>query len=188
VTRALVLFLLAGSLSFGQIAIGGRINDLTLKDGANPVVISPTRKAATVVLFVSTKCPISNAYNDRMNAIHRDYAGKDVQFVFVNANVNESQAEIEEHIKANQLAFKVLKDAGNVLADQFGAQMTPEAYVFDRSGVLQYHGYIDDAKNPARVQNQGLRKAIDAVLGGSAPSIKETKAFGCTIKRVRRAS
>jgi thiol-disulfide isomerase/thioredoxin len=168
--------------------IGSRVADVTVHDSAMPVIVSPAKAKATVVIFVSVRCPISNSYNERMNELYKDYSNKDVQFVFVNANSNESASEIEEHSRANKFLFRVYKDQGNVLADRFGAQSTPEAYVFDRNGLLQYHGSIDDSTNPARIQVRGLRQGIDAVVEGRPPNIKETKAFGCTIKRVRKAT
>jgi thioredoxin-related protein len=179
-----LLFLLSASAE--EFSIGSRIAQIEVKDGAKTVAFSPSKADATVLIFVSTKCPISNSYNDRMNALYKEYAGRNVQFVFANANENESPAEIEDHAKANRFSFKVYKDAGNVLADKFGATVTPETFVFDKNGVLQYHGYIDDASNAARVQVHGARKAIDAVLAGKPVEMKEARSFGCTIKRVRK--
>jgi hypothetical protein len=40
--------------------------------------------------------------------------------------------------------------------------------------------------NPARVQKQGVRPALDSVLAGQQVANPETKAFGCTIKRHKR--
>ena len=34
--------------------------------------------------------------------------------------------------------------AGNVVADQFGARRTPEAFLLDRTGAIRYQGRIDD--------------------------------------------
>lgn len=186
--RLLAVTLLAGSLGLADLKPGDRIGDITVKENDRSVVVSPSKAAATVVIFVATRCPISNAYNERMSAIYRDYQGKDVQFAYINSNSNESQAEVAEHTRDHKLSYRVYKDPGNVIADQFGAQMTPEVFIFDRSGVLQYHGYVDDAKNEQRIQVQGLRNAVDALLAGRTPDLKETKAFGCTIKRVRRPS
>jgi protein-disulfide isomerase len=183
---ASLLFVLGASAA--EFPIGSKIGQVEVKDGANSVAISPSKADATVLIFVSTQCPISNSYNERMNALYKDYEGKNVQFIFVNANANESPAEIEQHAKANKFSFKVYKDAGNVLADKFGATVTPETFVFDKTGVLQYHGFIDDAANPARVQVQGARKAIDAVLAGKPVELKEARSFGCTIKRVRKSN
>lgn len=187
--RTFAGFLFTSGLALAaDFTVGSRIGDITLKDNDNSVVLSPSKAAATAVIFVSTTCPVSNAYNDRMSRLYSDYKGKGVQFAFVNSNVDESSADIDEHTKANKLSYKALKDPGNVLADRFGAQMTPEVFLFDRSGVLQYHGFVDDAKNEQRVHVQGARKALDALLAGKTPELKETKAFGCTIKRVRKTT
>ena len=75
-----------------------------------------------------------------------------------------------------------------MVADRFGARYTPESFVIDGAGKVRYHGRIDDAQNPARVTRNSLRLAIDAVLAGREVAQPETKAFGCTIKRVRKAS
>jgi hypothetical protein len=84
--------------------------------------------------------------------------------------------------------FPVCKDPDNLVADRFNAQVTPESYVMDSAGILRYHGSIDDNMNESRVHVQRLRAALDALLGGKLVQATETKAFGCTIKRVRKAS
>jgi peroxiredoxin len=181
--------LLAAGLFGQEFKLGSKVGDFTLHDlkgGAVP--FSSLRGSTTVVVFVATKCPISNGYNERMNAVYRDYSPRGVKFVFVNANSNEPAAEVAEHAASHTLAFPVYKDDGNVVADLFGATVTPETFVMDAHGVLAYHGYIDDSLNAARIQNQGLRKALDAVLAGRAVAAPTTKAFGCTIKKSKRAS
>jgi thiol-disulfide isomerase/thioredoxin len=142
----------------------------------------------TVVVFISTICPVSNSYNLRMKELYRDYAPKGVKFEFVNSNQNESQAEVDDHARLVGFPFPVSKDVNNMMADRFGAQYTPESFVIDRTGAVRYHGRIDDAQNPARVRQNSLRLAIDAVLEGGEVAAPQTKAFGCTIKRVRKAS
>jgi cytochrome oxidase Cu insertion factor (SCO1/SenC/PrrC family) len=178
----------SAALAFGQgLAIGAKLDKVTVQDLEGKPVNLALSGQTTAVIFISTKCPISNDYNERMNAVYKDYSAKGVKFVFVNANVNEPAEEVAKHAKDSQFAFTPFKDAG-ALADQFGATVTPETYVFDSSGTLRYHGYVDDARNAARVQVTGLRDALDAVMGGKELARKETKAFGCTIKRARKAS
>lgn len=178
---------LTGGLVWGQeFKLGEKVSDFTLTDTSGQSVPYASLKGdTTVILFIATKCPVSNNYNDRMKALHTDYAPKGVKFVFVNSNGTEPGAEVAEHARQNGFAFPVYKDEGNMIADRFGAQVTPEVFVLDKAGIIRYHGYIDDAQNVARVQNQGLRKALDAMLAGQPVSVKETKAFGCTIKRVK---
>ena len=59
----------------------------------------------TVVIFVAARCPVSNSYNDRMNAIYDDYSRKGVKFVFINANHNEAASEVAQHAKGHGLHF-----------------------------------------------------------------------------------
>ena len=156
--------------------------------GASEIRVDPGTSRATVIVFISAQCPVSNAYNDRMSALYRDYSARDVRFLFVNANQNESASEVAAHTKSAGFPFPLLKDDGNALADRFGAQLTPEVFVLNPAGTVVYHGAIDDNKNEARVKTHAARDAIEAVLAGRPVDRAELKAFGCTIKRVRRGS
>jgi cytochrome oxidase Cu insertion factor (SCO1/SenC/PrrC family) len=183
---AISLFFAAAA--FGQeFKLGSKVGNFNLTDlNGQTVNFSALKGNTTVVLFVATKCPISNAYNERMSSLYNDYAAKGVKFVFINSNHNEPAGEVAEHARQHAFPFTVYK--GNAVADRFGAQVTPEAFVLDSAGIIRYHGYIDDAQNPARIQKQGLRLALDAVMAGKSVESAETKAFGCTIKREKRVS
>ena len=140
-----------------------------------------------VVAFISARCPVSNVYGDRLETIYADYSARGVKFLFLNPNVNESGGEIAENAKRHGYKFPVERDLNGELAMKLGAEFTPEVYVLDKDGSVRYHGGIDDAQNPARVKTQSLRLALDAVLAGKSVAAPVTKAFGCTIKRPRRA-
>ncbi|MBV9224994.1 MAG: redoxin domain-containing protein [Acidobacteriaceae bacterium] len=175
------------SLPAQEYKVGSPVSDfsLTTLEGS-PTHFSDLKGPVTVVTFISVQCPVSNAYNERMNALYNDYSVKGVKFVFINANRTESSADVAAHARAHQFGFPVYKDESNVVANKFGATVTPEAYVIDSSGIIRYHGSIDDSQNMARVTTQRLRQALDAVLTGQPPQQAETKAFGCTIKRVQK--
>jgi len=181
--------LLAGAASAQEFRVGSKISDFKVStlDGAK-VSFSSFRGTTTVVAFVATQCPVSNAYNSRMNALYSEYAPKGVRFLFINSNATEPAQEVKAHAQRVGLVFPVHKDPNNVVADMFGAHATPEMYVIDSSGVMRYHGSIDDSQNEARVKTQRLRNALDAVLAGKNPEVSETKAFGCSIKRVQKTS
>lgn len=140
-------------------------------------------KKATVVMFVSTRCPYSNAYNGRMTALANKYGPLGVAFVAVNANRNEPLAECAAYQKAQAFPFPTLKDADDRVANAYGARVTPETYVIDSTGKLVYHGRIDNSMDPAEVKTHDLANALDATLAGRAVAKPETKAFGCGIKR-----
>lgn len=159
---------------------------MLVRDLKGSSVTIPTGKDVTVVMFISTQCPISNDYNDRMSAVYEDYSAKGVQFFFVNANLTEPANVVDEHRKSSGFPFAVYKDEN--VAEKLNASVTPEVFVFDKAGKRVYHGYIDDARNAARITKQGLRDALDATLAGKPVANAETKAFGCTIKRARKSS
>ena len=185
IAALVAVFSLAG---FGaELLIGAKTPDFAVKtvDGLEIGSSSLRGGRVTVVGFVAARCPVSNAYNQRMIALHREFSPRGVAFVFVNSNSNESADEMRVYAKQAALEFPVYRDAGNRLADLFGAQTTPEMFVLDAGGVLRYHGAIDDAQNEARVRVRGLRSAIEAVLAGKPVEPARTKAFGCTLHRVR---
>ncbi len=162
---------------------------LRLSNSANqPVEISTAKTVATVVIFISTLCPVSNAYHDRYKQLTADFRDQPAQFVFINANDNETLAEVNDHMRAAELPFPVYKDWKNSVADKLGASMTPEAFVLNAKGEVLYHGAVDDSKNEARVKVTALRDAISSTLAGKPVAKKELKAFGCNIHRHRKVS
>ncbi|HEX8337180.1 MAG TPA: thioredoxin family protein, partial [Pyrinomonadaceae bacterium] len=166
-------------------AIGAAIADFKLPDadGKEHSLASLKGKAGTVILFIATKCPVSNAYNARMQKLADDYRAKGFNVVGINSNVAEGAAEVKRHAADNGLNFIILKDPGNQIADRFGAQVTPEAYLLDASGKLVYHGRIDNSRNGDSITSTELRDAIEATLAGKPVEKAEVKAFGCSIKR-----
>jgi len=187
--RVFAIMIAASTLLLaGEFPVGSHVSDIRVSSEGAPADIRPDAAKATAVVFVSVQCPVSNAYNERMAAIYKDYSGKGVQFAFVNANEQESQAAADEHAKQHNLGFKVYKDVNNVLADQFDAQNTPEVFLFDHAGKLVYHGRIDDSREIANVKANDFRSALDAVLAGQPVPVANTKQFGCTIKRVKKTS
>ena len=179
----------AGARAEGEVpappAIGATIEDFTLPDVDNKdrSLKSLAGKNGTVLLFIAVQCPVSNAYNERMAKLAEDYQAKGIAVVGINSNVAEDAAAVKAHAAEHKLTFTILKDPGNKIADKLGASVTPEAYFIGMNGKLLYHGRIDNARNPAQIESNDLRNALDAALAGKAVEKTEAKAFGCSIKR-----
>jgi peroxiredoxin len=167
------------------LAVGSAAPDFTLPDadGRAHSLASLKGKSGTLILFVATECPYSNAYNERMQKLAGDYRARGVNVVGINSNSTEPAAEVKQHAAANGLTFTILKDPGNKIADRYDAQVTPEAYLFDASGKLVYHGRIDNSRYGVMVTSSELRDAVEAVLAGKPVEKATAKAFGCSIKR-----
>ncbi|MDQ3907544.1 MAG: thioredoxin family protein [Acidobacteriota bacterium] len=167
-------------------AIGTVVSDFKLPDtdGREHTLSSLKGRNGTVIIFISVQCPVSNAYNERMEKLYEDYRDRGVAVVGINANATEPADVVKAHAKEKGLNFPILKDPGNRVADRLGAGHTPEVFFLDASGKLVYHGAIDNAMNPVMVNTSHLRNAIDAALAGKQIERAEVKAFGCSIKRV----
>ncbi len=156
---------------------------LSRPDGM-PEYVDVKQYRATVLLFLSNICPISNAYQDRIHALAKHFAGQPVRLLLINSNDNESAAETLRY--ANDVKFSVpfFKDWRNTVADRFGVTLTPEVVILDSNGASRYHGAIDDARNPARVKIEAVKLAVADLLANRPVSVKPIRAFGCAIKKV----
>jgi peroxiredoxin len=184
-----LVFVIAGIAFAGEVpappAIGATIEEFTLPDvnGTERSLKSLAGKNGTVLLFIAVQCPVSNAYNERMEKLAAEYKAKGIAVVGINSNVAEDAAAVKAHAAEHKLSFPILKDPGNKIADKLGASVTPEAYFIDANSKLLYHGRIDNSRNAEQVETSDLRNALDAALSNKPVEKTEAKAFGCSIKR-----
>jgi peroxiredoxin len=166
--------------------IGTVIDDFKLSDasGKEHSLKSLMGSKGTVILFIATKCPVSNNYNARMEKLAQDYKAKGISVIGINSNNTEPAAEVKSHASERGLTFTILKDEGNKIADRFGATKTPEAYVLDANMKLVYHGRIDNSQKLEGITSNDLRDALEELAAGKTISKTGAAAFGCTIKRV----
>ena len=177
--------LLAQSINPQELSPRPLVNDFALLDlNGHTVRYSELRGSITVVAFISTRCPMSNAFNSRLNALYNEFESR-VKFIAVNSNANESLDEVRHHAQNMGYDFAVYKDVNNAMADLLGARATPDTFVIDQQGIVEYHGYIEDAPNPERAKNHALRLAIEAVLQDKRVLTPETHSLGCAIRRTR---
>ncbi len=187
VAGAAVLWL-RGQAPAAQIGISGKVPDLQFQslDGKAASLYQFKGARGTLLIFVATRCPVSNDYNQRMADLARDYTARGFAVLGVNSNRTEPADEVARHAAEKGLGFTIVKDPDNRAADFFGASVTPEAFLFDPAWTLRYHGRIDDSRNLAHITSRDLRAALDALEASKAVLVAETKAFGCTIKRAAR--
>ncbi len=173
------------------LAVGSTLEDFKLPDadGKERALSSLKGAKGTVLLFIATRCPVSNAYNERMEKLAADLKARGVNVVGINSNSTEPLSEVKQHAAEHKFSFVVLKDEGNRIADRLGATVTPEAFLLDPSNKLVYRGRIDNA-DPRRgdpVTSDDLRNAVEETLAGKPVTKTEGKAFGCSIKRASQS-
>ena len=167
------------------IAVGATMESFSLPDvdGKTHTLDALKGKNGAVVIFLSAQCPVVKAYNERISQIAAEYAAKGINFIGINSNSTESLDWVKSHAAENY-KFPMLIDKGNKLADKLGANATPEVYFVDGKNVLLYRGAIDDDRSGKVIKDAYLKTAFDSVLTGKPIERKETKAVGCTIKRI----
>jgi peroxiredoxin len=164
---------------------------LAALDGAPITVPAAKPSDYTVVCFLGTECPLARLYAPRLNALAAAFEPRNVQFVGIDSNCQDSAEDLQSFRDEFQLAFPVAKDTANVVADAFQAERMSEVFVLDASLHVRYHGRIDDRYRPGIVRSaenvrDDLRIALEELLAGKPVRVSETDVTGCLIGRVKK--
>ena len=188
--------IIAATVAFtvsAPLPIGSDMPKATLKmkdvSGKEVAMKDALKAKGILVMFSCNTCPYVIKNQQRTIAI-ADYAQKMKVGVIV-LNSNEAQRieddsfdAMKDYAKEQKYNWNYVLDKNNEVADAFGANRTPECFLFDKDLKLVYHGAIDDNPSDATAVNrQHLKEAINELVAGKDISVKESKSVGCTIKR-----
>ncbi|MGI8638895.1 MAG: thioredoxin family protein [Pyrinomonadaceae bacterium] len=186
---ALVTFFMSSHASSAKddFAVGSTLDNFKLSDtnGKEQSLNDLKGKNGAILVFLSVQCPVVKGYDERIVKLAADYKAKGINVIGINSNATEALDKVKTHAAANY-KFPMLIDKNNVLADKFGATVTPEMYYFNAKNVLTYHGAIDNDRSGKNVTTDYLRTALDEALSGKAVTKATANAFGCSIKRVEK--
>ena len=189
-----VFSLISFSVNSGSLPIGSPLpkSDLKLIDisGTEITLKNAIKENGLLVMFSCNTCPVVVKNQGRAKEICEYSLSKNVGVVMLNSNEanrndDESLSAMKDYAKAQSYNWYYAVDKNSELANVFGANRTPECFLFDKNGKLVYHGAIDD--NPSdedNVNRTHLKVAINELLNGKEISVKETKSVGCNIKRI----
>jgi peroxiredoxin len=162
-------------------------------DGSEVSIGDVTGEKGTLVIFQCNSCPWVKAWEDRIATLGNTYRKRGIGVVAINSNDPSVVAEdgyenMKTRARKYGFEFPYVVDAGSKVARAFGAERTPEAFLFDAGGKLVYHGTIDDdAQEAEKADEHYLRDALAALTAGREIRVKTTKALGCSIKFYPRA-
>lgn len=177
----------------GPLPIGSTMPmaDVKLKDisGKEVSMKDAAKQNGVLVMFSCNTCPYVIKNQERTLEVAA-YAEKNNVGVII-LNSNEAQRDdadsyeaMKEYAKEQGYKWNYVVDKNNEVADAFGANRTPECYLFNKELKLAYHGAIDDNPSDAgSVSRAHLKAAVDDILAGREVHIKESRSVGCTIKR-----
>jgi len=187
------------TLSLGSLApdfslpgVDGRT--YSLRDFADAKVLA--------VIFTCDHCPTAQAYEGRIKRLVAEYRPRGVAFVAINPNSPDAvrldelgYTDLDDKFESMKIRatdrhfnFPYLDDgATESVARQYGPVATPHVFLFDSARRLRFQGRIDDSEREDLVKSNDMRNALDALLSGREPEVKETKVFGCSIKWAEKA-
>ena len=194
---------LAASPVFGQeLAIGEAApmstSPLLGVDGTNHTLTELKGDNGLLVVFSCNTCPFvvgngtkTEGWEGRYNGLAELAASLNVGMVLVNSNEakregDDSFTAMKNHARDAQYTMPYLVDEGSKLANACGARTTPHVYLFNADLELAYRGSIDDNVNRSEdVTERYLEVAMARMAEGKKIKTAETKAVGCSIKRVK---
>ncbi|HEY0067181.1 MAG TPA: thioredoxin family protein, partial [Flavisolibacter sp.] len=176
----------------GELPIGADMPkaDVKMKDisGKEITLKDAKKKNGLLVMFSCNTCPYVIKNQERTNAIAKYALDNNVGVVLVNSNEamrsgDDSYEAMKSYAKNQGYNWYYVVDEKSQLADAFGANRTPETFLFNKDGKLVYHGAIDDNPSDASsVNRHHLKEAINEMNGGKDISVKTSRSVGCTIK------
>ena len=142
--------------------------------------------AMTVLIFVSTECPISNRYAPEITRLYHEFAARGVRFQLVYPNPLDTEAAVAKHLEEYGYPQIAQRDPNHALVKKAGVTITPEAAIFDARQRLVYRGRIDDrfvelGRERSVPAHHDLRNALTASLSGRRVTPSRTQAVGCFI-------
>ena len=140
---------------------------------------------ATVLVFTTTDCPISNRYAPEIKRLAARFEGS-AGFILVYPVPADSQDDIVAHIKKfGYEKFTTTRDDKQEMVRKTGVTVTPEVVVL-AGGKIMYRGRIDDryiafGKDRPEPTVRDLERSLEAILAGKPVPVPQTQAIGCVI-------
>jgi peroxiredoxin len=186
------------------LSVGSAAPDFSLPgiDGKNYTLKSFAKAKILVIAFICNHCPTSQAYEQRLIQLTKDYREKGVAVVGINPNhpaslrldelgysdVGDSYEEMKIRARNAGFNFPYLYDGETETASRkYGPVTTPHVFIFDEKRILRYNGRIDDTEDPKKKpQSEDARNAIEALLKHQEVQVATTKVFGCSVKWIEK--
>lgn len=155
--------------------------DISLKEAAGA--------KGLLVMFSCNSCPFVIKNQSRTRQVCQLAQSKNIGVILINSNEarrndDDSFEAMQSYAKEQGYTWLYALDYKHEIADAFGANRTPEVFLFDANLKLSYHGAIDDNPSDAKeVKREHLKVAIEEMTTGKEVTMKETRSIGCTIKR-----
>jgi len=174
--------------------IGEKAPEFTLPDTeGNTHNLTDYQGKVVVLEWTNPNCPfvVRHYRDDLMPALQRKYGEQGIVWFAVNSTHPEHRDyETDESLNTiftewNEAYRGQLVDIDGSVGKAYEALTTPQMYIIDTEGVLQYNGAIDDDPRGNQAHDervQYFQNALEQVLQGQEVDMPTTRPYGCTVK------
>ncbi len=159
------------------------ISGIDLVNGNKKEIQLREATKATVVAFLSVRCPCSGSHQPVLDKLAREFEPKGFQFVGIHSNANEDFSLSREFFGKSHLSFPVVQDSLSEVADQYLAFKTPHVFVISPKLEILFQGGVDNSKVVENASQFYLRDALVAINDGHKPVETDVRVLGCEIRR-----
>jgi thioredoxin-related protein len=191
----LIILAAIGSMAFryaSELPIGSAMPKATMQMtdiSGKKISLQEVKKTnGLLVMFSCNTCPYVKKNQPRTKEIAAFAQENNIGIILVNSNAaqrddDDSFEAMKQYAKEQGYNWYYVADNESELADAFGANRTPECFLFNKEDKLVYHGAIDDNPGGDDVKRKHLKEAMNEMLANKEVTVKTTRSVGCNIKR-----
>jgi hypothetical protein len=177
---------LAGDLTVTADVVPASLTGIDVDGKSHRFAAAPSCKA-TVVVFLSTTCPISNAALPELKSLATTFRPKKIEFFGVVSDPTLNRQAAVQHRDEYHIPFPVLFDGSMTLRRAMQPTHTPQAVILSPDGTVLYSGRINDRYAAVNVKRDAaavhdLERALKAIVDGKPIPTPRTKPVGCLLE------
>ena len=174
-----------------SVPLGTQLPDVALPDLAGDIINlrDHANGGALLVVFGCNHCPYVRHIEHALGELVAEFAPSTLAVIAISSNdvgqyPDDDVAGLRAQRDRSGWDFPYLVDSDQSVAKSFNAACTPDFFLFDAAGSLQYRGAFDYStpKNSEPVTGKLLRDAVRAVVKGETVPEPHKPAMGCGIK------
>ncbi|XOV92623.1 MAG: thioredoxin family protein [Bacteroidota bacterium] len=189
-----IFFTSANSENIQGYQVGDYATDFNLKgvDGKMVSLSNYSTAKGFIVVFTCNTCPYAKEYEQRIINLDNTFRAKGFPVIAINPNdpsqsSGDSMEEMKSRATSQNYPFPYLRDDVQEVTTTYGASKTPHVFVLNKEAAgkfkVEYIGAIDDSpREAADASEKYVEDAVNTLLAGKKPMVKEKRAIGCSIK------
>jgi len=173
--------------------VGDTAMDFQLKnvDGKTISLAGNEAVKGYILVFTCNTCPVAQAYEDRIIALHNQYTSQGYPVIAINSNDSnvssgDSYEQMQKKANDKQYPFAYVWDETQNIAKTYGANRTPQVFIVKKEGSaykVMYIGAVDDHSEEASgAQKKYVEEAMKEIIAGKPVTTSFTRTVGCSIK------